>query len=98
MGVVVEADPASPLGLLVTARNAYTQRESAVELHSDIESYRKVLAFRTPEGQAATVIVMRRKSVVWLIFDGTKKTTVVMGDQDADQLIEAVSRASGNPQ
>jgi hypothetical protein len=69
-----------------------------MELHSEIESYRRVLVFRTPEGQAATVIVMRRKSVVWLTFNGAEKTTVVMGDQDASQLIEAISHASRNPQ
>lgn len=69
-----------------------------MELHSEIESYRRVLAFRTPECQAATVIVMRRRSAVWLTFEGAEKTTVVMGDQDAGQLIEAVSHASGNPQ
>lgn len=68
-----------------------------MELHSEIESYRKVLAFRTPDGQIATVIVMRRKSAVWLTFDGAKKTTVVMEDQDTGQLIEAVSHASGKP-
>ncbi len=68
-----------------------------MELHSEIESYRSVLVFRTPEGQDATVIVMRRRSAVWLTFNGALKTTVVMGDQDASQLIEAVSHASVNP-
>lgn len=75
----------------------YTQRGRAVELHSEIESYRKVLAFRTPAGQVATVIVMRRKCAVWLTFDGAEKTTAVMEDQDAGQLIEAVLHASGRP-
>lgn len=69
-----------------------------MELHSEIESYRKVLAFRTLEAQPITVIVMRRRSAVWLTFNGATKTTVVMGNQDAGQLIEAVSHASGSSQ
>ncbi len=67
-----------------------------MELHSEIESYRRVLTFRTPEGQPATVIVMRRKSTVWLTFNGTEKTTVVMNDPEAGELIDAVSCASGS--
>jgi hypothetical protein len=55
----------------------------AVELHSEVESYRRVLPFRTPEGENASVIVMRRRNTVWLTFDGALKTTVVMKDQDA---------------
>ena len=81
----------------MTAREK-TKGEGAVELHSEIESYRRVLTFRTPEGEAATVIVMRRKSAVWLTFNGAEKTTVVMKGHDVDQLIEAVSCASGSPQ
>jgi hypothetical protein len=69
-----------------------------MELHSEIESYRRVLALRTPDGGAASVIVLRRKDGVWLTFDGARKTTVVMKGQDAEQLIEAVSGASGDPQ
>ncbi len=69
-----------------------------MELHSEVESYRRVLPLRNPDGEAASVIVMRRRNTVWLTFDGAWKTTVVMGDQDAGQLIDAVSCASGNPQ
>lgn len=69
-----------------------------MELHSEMESYRKVLAFRTPEGEAATVIVMRRKDAVWLTFNGAVKTTVMMRGRDAGQLIEAVSGASESQQ
>ena len=69
-----------------------------MELHSEIESYRQVLTFRTPEGEAATVIVMRRKNAVWITFNGAVKTTVVMKDQDAGHLIEAISCASGSSQ
>ncbi len=69
-----------------------------METHSEVESYRRVLTFRTPEGQTATVIVTRRKSAVWLTFNGAVKTTVVMTGDDASQLIDAVSCASGKPQ
>ena len=65
-----------------------------MELHSEIESYRRVLTFRTPEGKAASVIVMRRRGDVWLTFDGALKTTVVMQAEDAGQLIEAVCDAA----
>lgn len=68
-----------------------------VELHSEIESYRRVLPFRTPEGQTASVIVMRRKSAVWLTFDGAVKTTVVMTTEESGHLIEAESEASCGP-
>ncbi len=68
-----------------------------MELHSEIESYRRVLALRTPEGQAASLIVLRRKNTVWVTFQGALKTTVVMDDQDAGQLIEAVCDARGSP-
>jgi hypothetical protein len=69
--------------------------EGVVELHSEIESYRRVLSFRTPGGEAATVLVLRRRNAVWLTFNGAEKTTVVMGGHDAGQLIKAVSCASG---
>ena len=69
-----------------------------MELHSEIESYRRVLTFRTPEGGAASVIVMRRRGDVWMTFDGAMKTTVVMKDEDAGQLVEAVCGASRPPQ
>lgn len=65
-----------------------------MELHSEIESDRTVLAFHGPEGGAATVIVMRRRGRVWLVFNGALKTTVAMSDRDAGQLIKAVRTAS----
>ncbi|MGH4015297.1 MAG: hypothetical protein ACRDSL_15505 [Pseudonocardiaceae bacterium] len=68
-----------------------------MELHSEIESYRRVLPFHTPEGQTATVIVMRRKSAVWLTFNGAVKTTVVMTIQESGHLIEAVAEAASSP-
>ena len=66
-----------------------------MELHSEQESYRCVLKFRTPGGEAATVIVMRRHNAVWLTFNGAMKTTVVMDGPQAGSLIDAVSCASG---
>jgi cell division septal protein FtsQ len=68
--------------------------EAQVELHSERESDRVVLAFRGPEGEAATVIVMRRSSKVWLVFNGAVKTTVAMSDAQAAQLVAAVRGAS----
>lgn len=67
-----------------------------METHSEIESYRRVLTFRTPAGEAATVIVTRRYRAVWLTFHGAEKTTVVMKDPEAAQLIEAVGGASAS--
>ncbi|MGH3930969.1 MAG: hypothetical protein ACRDTF_13445 [Pseudonocardiaceae bacterium] len=68
-----------------------------MELHSEIESYRWVLTFHTPEGQVTTVLVLRRQSAVWLTFDGAVKTTAVMTGPEAGQLIEAVAEASEAP-
>ena len=58
--------------------------------------YRRVLALRTPQSQAASLIVVRRRNTVWVTFQGALKTTVVMDDQDAGQLIEAVCCACGS--
>lgn len=69
-----------------------------MELHSEIESYRRVLTLRTPEGQNATVIIMRRKSAVWLTLNGAEKTTIDMVEQEASQLTDAVSTAAGGAQ
>jgi hypothetical protein len=85
-----------PPSLPIIAKHA-CKGKSTVELPSEIESYRQVLTFRTPEGQAATVIVMRRRSAVWVTFNGAMKTTVVMQGEDAGQLIDAVSCAAGSP-
>ncbi|MFN2496863.1 MAG: hypothetical protein ABR608_13285 [Pseudonocardiaceae bacterium] len=68
-----------------------------MELHSEAESYRRVLPLRTPEGEAATVIVMRRKSAIWPTFDGAMKTTVVMTPQESGHLVDAVTEASTGP-
>lgn len=68
-----------------------------MELHSESESDRTVLAFRGPEGEAATVIVMRRNGQVWMVFNGALKTTVAMTDAHAGQLTQAVTAASRKP-
>jgi hypothetical protein len=54
------------------------------------------LDFRTPDGEAASVIVMRRHNTVWLTFLGALRTTVVMNGPQAGTLIDAVSCASGS--
>jgi hypothetical protein len=68
-----------------------------MELYSESQSDRTVLAFRGVEGEAATVIVMRKRNQVWLVFHGAIKTTVAMTDAQAGQLIEAVRAASRKP-
>lgn len=69
-----------------------------MELHSEIDSYWRVLTLRTPEGQNATVIIMRRKSAARLTLNGTDETTGVMVEQEASQLTEAGSAAAGDAQ
>lgn len=65
-----------------------------METYRESQSDRAVLAFRGPEGHTATVIVMRKRGQVWLVFQGAEKTTVVMTDAQARQLIEAVRTAT----
>jgi len=60
-----------------------------VELYSESQSDRSVLAFRDPDGQAATVIVLRKRGQVWLVFNGAEKTTVAMTDAQRDMLHSA---------
>lgn len=67
------------------------------ELHSEAESYRRVLALRTPEGHTASVIILRRRSAIWLTFDGALKSTVVLTVQESGQLIDAVTEARDCP-
>ena len=71
--------------------------EMKVQTHSESESDRAVLAFRGPDGQAATVIVIRKRGRVWLVLNGAEKTTIAMTDPQAAQLIEALRAASRNP-
>ncbi|HEY2723521.1 MAG TPA: hypothetical protein VGI84_02435 [Pseudonocardiaceae bacterium] len=65
-----------------------------MELFSESQSDRTVLAFRSPEKTTATVIVMRRDGQVWLVLNGALKTTIAMTDSEADQLVDAVRAAS----
>lgn len=64
-----------------------------VDVHSELESYRKVIELRTPEGRVASVIILRRAEDVWVTFDGALATTVVLSEPQAGQLIDAVSVA-----
>lgn len=50
---------------------------------------------RTPEDTRATLIVMRKKQRVWLTFNGAIRTTVVMVDADAAELISLLQAAQG---
>ncbi|MGH3796651.1 MAG: hypothetical protein ACRDSP_17390 [Pseudonocardiaceae bacterium] len=68
-----------------------------METFSEGQSDRAVLVFRGLDGCAATVIVMRRRGQVWLVFNGAEKTTVVMSDTHAARLIEALGAASRQP-
>jgi hypothetical protein len=81
-------------GDLAVLRQASNREVQQVELHSESQSDRCVLEFRGPEGQAATVIVMRRRSRVWLVLNGAEKSTVAMTDPQAIELVEAVRAAS----
>jgi hypothetical protein len=68
-----------------------------VELYSESQSDRAVLAFHGPNGDVATLIVMRRRSRVWLVFNGAEKSTVAMTDRQATELVEAIRAASRKP-
>ena len=73
---------------------AAPERTPLTATHSEIESDRAVLPFHGPEGEAATVIVMRRSSKVWVVLNGALTTTVALTDPQAGQLIRAVRAAS----
>ncbi|MCA1673722.1 MAG: hypothetical protein LC799_16485 [Actinobacteria bacterium] len=62
-------------------------------VHSERESYRKVIELRTPEGHVASLIIMRRTANVWVTFNGAITTTVTLSDPQAGQLIDAVTAA-----
>lgn len=68
-----------------------------MELHSDRERYRATIQLRTPDGEPATLIVLRRgrghDGRVWLTFDGAIKTTVTMDNQEADEAISMIKAA-----
>jgi hypothetical protein len=73
------------------------EQETPGELHSERERYRKTIRLRTPEGEAATVIVTRQGSGgagrVWLTFQGAIKTTVTMDGGEAEEIIGMIQGA-----
>ncbi|MGH3914221.1 MAG: hypothetical protein ACRDTC_12565 [Pseudonocardiaceae bacterium] len=66
-----------------------------MELHSEIESYRATIGLRTPDGERTTVIIMRRGCSVWVTLNGAIRTTVVMNDPEAGQLVDLITTARG---
>lgn len=63
------------------------------------ETFRATLQARTPEGDASTLIVLRRglghAARVWLTFDGAIKTTVVLTDPETVRLVGLLGDAQG---
>ncbi|HEU0089660.1 MAG TPA: hypothetical protein VFQ77_18775 [Pseudonocardiaceae bacterium] len=68
-----------------------------METYSESQSDRTVLAFHGPAGEAATVIVMRRRDRVWLVLNGAEQTTITMTDTHTGKLIDALHAASRSP-
>ncbi len=68
-----------------------------MELHSERERYRSTIQLRNPEGEPATLIVLRRgrgrDGRVWITFDGAIKTTLTMHDQESDEVINMIKAA-----
>lgn len=66
-------------------------------MHSEEESFRGTLQARTVDGEPHTVIVMRRshgnQGRIWLTLNGALKTTAVMTDPEAVQLVELLTTA-----
>jgi len=63
------------------------------------ETFRATLRVRTPEGDATTLIVLRRglghAGRVWLTFDGALKTTAVLTDPETAHLAGLLGDAQG---
>lgn len=61
------------------------------------ELFRATLRASTPLGELTTIIVTRqglgRVGRVWLTLDGAMKTTAVMTDSEAGQLVELLGKA-----
>lgn len=68
-----------------------------MELHSEMESFRKALPFRAPDGSAATLLVLRRSKAVWLTLNGAEHTTVAMSDTETGDLIDTLHAARDTP-
>ncbi len=64
------------------------------------ETFRATMRGRTPEGDFATVIVLRRgeglDARVWLTFNGAIKTTVVMTNTETEELAGLLGDAQGS--
>lgn len=77
--------------------DTWVKRGNTVDLHSEHERYREVLNLRTPEGEAASVIVTRQgfgcRGRVWLTFQGAIKTTVMMDTEEAENVIGMIKAA-----
>lgn len=63
------------------------------------ETFRATLRARTPEGDATTLIVLRRglghAARVWLTFEGAIKTTAVLTYPETVHLVELLNNAQG---
>lgn len=63
------------------------------------ETFRATLRVRTPEGDATTLIVLRRglgrAARVWVTFDGAIKTTAVLTDPETGHLTGLLGDAQG---
>ncbi|MCA1674397.1 MAG: hypothetical protein LC799_20145 [Actinobacteria bacterium] len=63
------------------------------------ETFRDTMRGRTPEGEPTTLIVTRKglgsAGRTWLTFNGAIRTTVVLTDQEAEQLTGMLGEASG---
>ncbi|HKR48276.1 MAG TPA: hypothetical protein VJT72_01635 [Pseudonocardiaceae bacterium] len=62
------------------------------------ETFRATMRGRTPEGEFTTLIITRQglghAGRAWLTFNGAIKTTVVLTDQEAEQLAGLLGDAS----
>jgi hypothetical protein len=63
------------------------------------ETFRATMRGRTPEGEPTTLIITRRGAGqagrVWVTFNGAIRTTVVMTDPEAGQLLGLLGDARG---
>ena len=68
-----------------------------MELHSERECYRATIRLRTPDGERATLIVLRRgrgqDGRTWLTFEGAIKTTVTMDSRESDEVTGMIKAA-----
>lgn len=80
-----------------TAGTASRGPRGDADVYSQNQSDCAVFSFGGPAGHAATVIVMRKRGQVWLVFPDVNKTTVGMTAAQATHLIVAISVASGGP-